>query len=685
MKTLFCDLETYSDIDIKNGTYAYCEDVSILLFAYAVDDKPAKVWDLTTGDPIPPELAEGLADPSVRLVWHNGANFDRTVLMKAKNFRCELPIERIDDTMVMAYSHGLPGALGDLCEIFKLPTDKAKDKHGRLLIQKFCRLYHSKRRDRTTDPEDWEHFKEYARLDVEAMREIWRKLPRWNWREYDRRLFAVDRCINDRGMLIDVDLAQACVDLSAMLRVRNDARASELTDGALASANQRDALIGYIRDTYGIDLKDARKSTIEAMLNREGLPESVKDLLAVRLSSAKASVSKYKKLIAATSPDHRLRGCLQFRGATRTGRFAGRTFQPQNLPRPSLKQEVIDLGIIGLKDGWGDLVAEPTRLMSAALRGVITAPEGRQLVVADLSNIEGRVLAWLAGEEWKLDAFRAADAGTGHDLYKLTYGRTFGVDPASVTKQQRQIGKVEELALGYRGGVGAFLTFASAYGVDLDELAGHVKSAISPAVWNEAADAYEWFEKKKLTHGLAKETFIALDAIKRGWRASHPAISKFWEDLETAALMAINYGQTTTVGRLTFDRKDSWLRMRLPSGRYVCYPAAKDATQDDGLGVVSYLGTNQITHKWGRINTHGGKLAENATQAVALDVLAESMPRIEAAGFQIVLSIHDEFITEAGFDKTADDLARLMTVTPPWGAGLPLNAAGFTADRYRKD
>ena len=684
MKNLFCDLETYSNIDIRNGTYAYCEDVEVLIFAYAVDDEPAKVWDLTSGAAMPADLHEGLTDPTVRLVWHNGANFDRTVLMHAKNLRIPMPIERIDDTMVMALSHGLIGSLGGLCDILHVPQDKAKDKRGRQLIQKFCKLYRGRRCTSETDPEDWAHFKEYARLDVEAMREIWKKLPRWNWREYDRQLFAIDRRINDRGMLIDVELAQSCVDLANTIRDENDVRTSELTDGQLASANQRDALLGYLNDTYAVDLKDMRRTTIEENLAKEDLPPVVSELLAVRLSSAKASVSKYKKLIAATNSDHRLRGCLQFRGASRTGRFSGRTFQPQNLPRPTLKQEIIDLGIPALKEGWSELVAEPNALMSSALRSVICAPKGLHLVVADLSNIEGRVLAWLAGEEWKLEAFRQADAGAGHDLYKLTYGRTFGVNPAEVTKQQRQIGKVEELALGYRGGVGAFLTFASAYGINLDELARHVRGAIADDLWREAESSYDWFLKKKATRGLGKETFIALDAIKRGWRQSHPAISAFWLNLEEGCVRAIE-GETVRVGRLTLDRQGSWLRMRLPSGRYLCYPGARDIRETKGVGVISFLGVDQRSRKWTRISTHGGKLAENATQAVALDVLAEAMPRIEAEGFRIVLSIHDEFITEAGLDKTEHDLVRLMATTPPWGAGLPLNAAGFTADRYRKD
>lgn len=211
-----------------------------------------------------------------------------------------------------------------------------------------------------------------------------------------------------------------------------------------------------------------------------------------------------------------------------------------------------------------------------------------------------------------------------------------------------------------------------------------MRGAIADDLWREAESSYDWFLEKKATRGLGKETFIALDAIKRGWRQSHPAISAFWLNLEEGCVRAIE-GETVRVGRLTLDRQGAWLRMRLPSGRYLCYPGARDIRETEDLGVISFLGVDQLSRKWTRISTHGGKLAENATQAVALDVLAEAMPRIEAEGFRIVLSIHDEFITEAGLDKTERDLVRLMTTTPPWGRGLPLNAAGFTADRYRKD
>ncbi len=294
------------------------------------------------------------------------------------------------------------------------------------------------------------------------------------------------------------------------------------------------------------------------------------------------------------------------------------------------------------------------------------------------------MLAWLAGEQWKIKAFRDFDAGHGPDLYKATYGRTFGVSPNEVTKKQRQIGKVMELALGYQGGVGAFLTFAAAYSIDLDELGRHVRESIHPTYWNQAEGSYEWYKEKKLTHGLKRTTFVACEAVKLAWRAAHPAIQKFWKDIDTAAISAI-HGVPAGAGRLWFDKKGPWLRMRLPSGRYVCYPGVSLEDGGVGAGTFSYMGMNQYSRKWERIRTYSGKCAENATQATAADILIEAMAPIEAAGFRIVLSVHDEFITEAPLDKTHQELEKLMATPPAWARGLPLAAAGYTATRYRKD
>ena len=684
MKKIWCDLETFSPVPISQGTHRYAEKARVLLWGYKFENEPAKVWDVTQSEAMPQDLKAALDNPEFMTVWHNGAMFDTVVLKHAMGI--DLPLSRIDDTMVKAYSHSLPGSLDALCDVLRVPNDKAKDKDGRRLIRLFCvpdRFGNVQTHE--TRPEDWARFVEYCRLDVEALAEIDQRLPEWNWQARDHALFELDQQINRRGICIDTELAQACVDLAEKTAAMNEERAKELTNGELSSARQRDAVLKHILKEYGVTLPDLTKSTVERRLDDPDLPQAVKDLLAVRLSSTRTSIAKYKALLGSVSSDGRLRGTLQFRGASRTGRYSGRLFQPQNLARPTLSQTEIDVGIDAIKGGWTDLLYEdPGELMSSCLRGVIVASPGKQLVVADLSNIEGRVLAWLAKEEWKLNAFREFDAGRGPDLYKATYGRTFGINPNDVTKKQRQIGKVLELAMGYQGGVGAFLTFASVYRVDLDELAKHTFEAIDPQYLYEARDAYPWFKENGLTHGLAENTFIACEAIKRAWRAAHPAITKYWADTETAIREALTNGSTNIAGRIVYDKKGAWLRARLPSGRFLCHPAAR-LPKDDERCAFSYKGMNQYTRKWGLIKTYGGKCCENACQAVACDILVEAMPVIEAAGFEIVISVHDEFITEAPMNKSAKELESIMATAPAWAKDLPLAAAGFESQRYRKE
>ena len=322
--------------------------------------------------------------------------------------------------------------------------------------------------------------------------------------------------------------------------------------------------------------------------------------------------------------------------------------------------------------------------LSSAIRGVIVAPAGKKLVISDLSNIEGRMLAWLAGEEWKLQAFRDYDAGTGHDLYKLSYAKSFGVAPEDVTKDQRQKGKVQELALGYEGGVGAFLTFSLGYGIDLEQMARDAWESLPAELVYEAEGFYDWtMKKKRSTFGLSREAFITCDVFKRGWRAGHPHVQTLWKELEAACVSAVeNPGNTIECRRFKVRRDGAWLRIGLPSGRAMCYPQPK--VED---GKLSYMGVNQYSRQWCRLKTYGGKLVENATQAASRDVMAGNMPLIDDSGYQIVLSVHDELITEAPdtTDYTSDRLSALLSSVPSWATGLPLAAAGFEDYRYRKD
>lgn len=699
--TLFLDLETFCDVPINCGTHAYAERVEITVMAFAVDDNDVHVVDLTApGMPAHwPDMLQKTVAAADRIVIHNSA-FDHTVLRHA--WGLDLPVEKIDDTMVMALSHSLPGSLGKLCDIFRVPVDQAKDKEGKSLIQLFCKPRPKKqklrRATRDSHPAEWAKFLDYARLDIEAMRAVYRKLPRWNFEREsnmlrERDLWHLDQAINERGVAVDVDLARAAVTAVEREKGELAEQAQELTYGTVASATKREQLLHFILAAHGIELPDLKAATLEKLLE-DDIPPGLRELLLVRLQASTASVAKYKGLLKAVSSDGRLRGTLQFCGANRTGRWAGRLFQPQNLPRPAIGdlrdealQEAIGQGIEAIKAGTVDLVTDNVmEVASAAVRGLIVAPDGKKLVVADLSNIEGRVLAWLAGEVWKLKAFADYDAGRGHDLYKLPAGRILGKPPEQITKGERQeVGKVSELALGYEGGVGAFIAFADAYSLDIDELGAKARPALHPSILGEARAAWDWTRsKKRTTYGLSEETWVSIEAIKRSWRKAHPAITAFWSDLADGVRRVITGSASfVQVGPLQLRKSGAWLRIILPSGRSLCYPSP----QVSEAGEISYMGVNQFNRKWTRIKTYGGKLAENVTQAVARDVLAHGMLLAEPAGYEIVLGVHDELLTETPdtSDFTHEGLAALMSTNPPWAEGLPLAASGFEAKRYRKD
>lgn len=686
MTRLWLDLETYSAVPIKNGTHAYAAGAEVMLFAWAIDDGPVSVWDVTANAAPPKELQMAKFDE----IWAHNSHFDRTVLRNAMPSIVPTKPEYWRDTMVQAMAHGLPGALGTLCEILGVPSDQAKDKEGKTLIRLFCmppaKNLKRGRATRETHPTEWARFIEYASLDIEAMRQVHKRLPTWNYQGEELALWHLDQRINDRGVRIDLDLAHAAIKAVEMAQVELQARTIELTDGQVESTTKRDQLLQHVLEEYGVDLPDMQISTLERRLNDGDLNPALRELLGIRLQASSTSTAKYHTLVKGTNADGRLRGVLQFDGAGRTRRWAGRLFQPQNLPRPTLKNEDIDLGIDAMLHDCAHLLYDNVmELASSAIRGTIIAPAGKKLVVADLSNIEGRDQAWLAGEEWKLQAFRDFDAGAGPDLYKLAYGKSFGVAPQDVTKDQRQVGKVQELALGYEGGVGAFVTFAAAYNIDLEDLARKVLPLAPEWAVNEANKFLAWtIKEKRDTFGLSDDAFRACDTLKRGWRDAHKAIASLWPALKDCVVAAIEApGNTIACRRFKIRRDGNWLRIGLPSGSVLCYPSP-EVSED---GAISYMGMNQYSRKWSRLKTYGGKIFENACQSVARDVMAHNMPLIEAAGYQIVLTVHDEVICEApdSPEFNAEHLASLLANNPPWAPDMPLAAAGFETYRYKKD
>lgn len=705
MKFLWYDSETFSETPIKSGTYRYAQDAEIMIATYAVDDGPVCTIDST--DPVSAlsgeidELESLMTSPDVIVVAHNSM-FDRAV--RAASGRPCPPIERWRDTMVQALAHGLPGALDALCDVLGVPMDKAKHKAGKDLIKLFCqpRPKNAKlrRATRETHPVEWQRFLDYAGADIEAMREVYRRLPQWNYgdrTDYGRLEIArwhLDQRINDRGFQVDLDLAEKAIALIDEEQGRLADQTYIATGGDVARATQRDALLEHLLSEYGVVLPDLRASTLERRIDDPDLPPALRELLSLRLMTSTTSTSKYKALTTAQTGG-RLRGTLQYNGASRTGRWAGRKFQPQNLPsRGLLPLPKIREGIEAIKGGYVRVLGEDyfdnvMLLTASTIRGCITAPEGKRLCIADLSNIEGRMLAWEAGEEWKLQAFRDFDAGIGHDLYVMAYAKSFGVDPSSVTKKQRAVGKVQELALGYEGGVGAFVTFAAGYGIDLEQMARDAWDQLPADLVTEAQDFYDWLIIKKGARdfGLSREAYVTCDVFKRGWRYSHSRVVELWHGLMDIAVSAVeNPGAVFEFRQFRAKCTGKWLRLLTPSGRSLCYPSPQVEYQGNKAR-LSYMGVNQYTRKWCRLSTHGGKLAENATQLLACEVLKSNMPRIEEAGFELVLSVHDELIAEAPDtdDFTGEALAGLMSIVPDWAEWLPLAAAGFHDYRYRKD
>lgn len=650
---LWADIETRSRIPLKHGHYRYSEDVELLLFAYALGDEDVQVWDATAG-PMPEDLELYLADPQLPIVFHNAA-FDRVQLA-----RCgiPLPLERVRCTLARAYSVGLPGALGDLSRVMGIPVEDQKQE-GRQYINLFCvpDKKTGEYADRHSHPEAWAGFIEYAAGDIVSMRRVAKLMPQGAWDPRELPTWHLDQVINDRGFAVDLELARGAVaEVKAAQKLLKD-DVTEATDGLVTSLGQRDRILAFVLAEYGVDLPDLRKSTLEKRVDDPDIPEGARELIRMRLTSSKSSVSKYNAVLRSVNADGRIRGALQYGGASRTLRWSGRIMQPQNLPRPTLRvesgpnkgevdHELIERGIELLKQRRCWIDYDPIEMASNAIRGVIIAPAGKKLVVADLAGIEGRVVAWVAGEEWKLKAYREFDAGRGPDLYKVGYGASFGVDPTQVTKDQRQIGKVIELACGFQGAVGAFQAMATVYGVNVPD------------------------EQ-------------ALASVK-AWRKAHPAIRSFWYAIEDAVRRAARYnGAPVEVGRVKVRWKGSWLSIELPSGRRLWYP--KPALEDDES--ITFGSVNRYTKKWDRTHTYGGKLTENIVQAIARDVIALGMHAAEKAGYLTVLSVHDELVTETEDDPrfTSDELCRLMTAGAPWTKGLPLAAAGFETRRYRKD
>lgn len=757
---LFLDTETFSDVGLKKvGAYAYAEHPSteIMICTYAIDEGRVQTWDATESPTMPRELRKALRRVSrkkAKIVMANGLLFDRLVIRE--KWGIDLPVSQIEDTMIMAFRHALPGSLDMQCQVLGVDAEHAKDKAGKALIKRFCKptpkTYKIRRYTRETHPEEWAKFLLYAALDIVAMREVYWRIPDWGNSPKEDEILLIDQIINDRGFYVDVDLANAAIKAVRAHKEELKEEAWERFGGKLTGND----FLPILRDIApAFTIHNAQKSTLNDLLEDPDFPDEGKALIEMRLGASSTASTKYNPLVNGLSADGRRRGCIQYGGAKRTLRWAGKGFQPQNLARGEysddhegkikrregesdvsfwVRSHMLTNGINSLLRGTAHWAYDISKLTASTVRGCIIPAKGKKFVVADYSNVEGRGLAWIAGEKTALMVFKA-----GRDIYCETAGKMFGLDPDYIKanrKDLRQIGKACELGLGYGGGVAAFLQFAKNLGLDLYTMADVMKGTFPDHIWAAAKRGYEYArineakrppkpgkKDERPTYILPKNVWLTCDAIKRMWREAHPKTVAFWAELEDAVLCAIrNPGKAYWAGANvrpdgrkalkivrtkakhdpTFDEERDdpnaagwWLKIELPSGRIMSYPGialsvTTEIDEDTGKKRTStrikYQGENQTTRQWGFQYTYGGKLTENIVQALCRDILAWSMPGVEAAGYEIVLSVHDELVTEVPDtdDYTTEELCALMCDLPIWAKGFPLAAEGDCMYRYRK-
>ena len=646
-KRLHIDIETYSPEALADcGVHRYAEhpEFMILLFAYAMDEGPVTVIDLASGVTLPAPIRRALTDPDIVKVAHN-ATFERTCI--GAMLGQTLDPHQWECTMVQCARCGLPLSLGEAAKALGLEVQKMTE--GKALIKQFCTpheptlLSPGERVKPSDDPKAWQTFKDYCRMDVEVEREIDKALAWLEPTEAERELYAIDQIINDRGVKVDLELVDNAARMDTIYKARLNTEAQRIT--GLSNPNSAAQLKGWINNRTGLELDTLRKDDL-GDIKKATDDEDVHRVLDIRAEMNKTSTTKYETMQKVAGKGGRVRGLLQFHG-TRTGRWAGRLVQMQNLPQ----NHISDLGLARQIVKEGDLdtlelcYGNVPDTLSQLIRTAFVAPEGRTLAVCDFSAIEARVLAWLAGEEWVLEVFR------GHGkIYEATAAQMYGVPIQEITKTdpRRQKGKIAVLALGYGGGTGALAAMGGArMGLTEDDMAGIVED----------------------------------------WRKANPRIVKTWSKLETAVKRCATTGIDQSTCGLIFHRRpeDGTLTITLPSGRLLCYRNMTMGTNRWGKESLKYQGTNSTTKRWEWIETYGGKLTENIVQAIARDCLAHTLAKVEDI-YDVVFHVHDEIVCEVRTER--DELSRIQEIfsqTAGWAEGLPLKGAGYVTPYYLKD
>lgn len=654
------DLETFSSEPIsKTGAYKYVQsdDFEILLFAYSVDYGPVEIVDLASGELIPDWLYAAIKSPEYIKHAYNAA-FEWYCL--SKFYGGLLPLEQWRDTMLHGMYCGFPAGLDVVGKALGLPDDKKKLSIGKALIRYFCvpcaptKANGGRRRNLPKhDPAKWDLFKTYCKGDVVTEMEVERRLSNYPVPDSLEIQWRTDLRINERGVAVDLKLVEGALRIGEISHDRLMDEAVSITN--LENPNSVSQLQGWLESKTQMSFSDLRKDTVEQLISQDKVHGEVRRMLEIRQELGKTSTKKYDAIMSAVCKDGRVRGLLKFYGANRTGRWAGRLVQVQNLPRTYIEQlnfarSVIRHGAIDLlRVNFGSVA----NALSQLIRTAFIASDGNKLVDADFSSIEARIISWLAGENWRLEVFR-----THGKIYEASASQMFGVPLDRIKKGNpeyalRAKGKIAELALGYQGGAGALITMGA------------------------------------LNMGIPEDD---LQDIVTRWRTSNKRIVDLWYKVENAAASVIQTGSPVGVNNLIFAREFDlangldFLTITLPSRRKLFYVQPQLGENRWGKPSIIYKGINQTTKQWTTLETYGGKLVENIVQAIARDCLALAIARLEACGFDIVFHVHDEVVIDCPANKAdLDEVVRLMTLPIPWADGLPLNADGWIGDFFRKD